>query len=130
MSKRSFYGSAPLLQCLGGEIEKLRVRPLADLVEAENGLYLYCTVAGLALEDLRLEADAESLYLRGETNLGCLPGKVQALEFGDVIFEARYPLPCSVDGDNIEASLLDGVLSVFLPFPTVSPTHRVPVEQG
>ncbi len=129
MTRRASYVVASQTHCLMEEADKVIVRPLTDLVENGEGLFVYCNLPGVSHEDLELSVDKGSLLLRGRTRFSCLPGKVQALEFGDVVYETRLSLPLAVDAPRIEASLRDGVLTVFLPFPRKG-AQRIIVTRG
>lgn len=91
-------------------------RPQADLVEREDGFYLYYNIPGVSREEISLIVDAEGLHLAAGTSLG-LPGrgKVHDLEFDEMIYEDHLILPGQVDGGGIQAGYSEGVLIIFMP---------------
>lgn len=107
----------------------LAVMPLLDVVELDGGLCLYCNMPGVAGEDVVLEFDQGVLSLKAEARLAPLPGKVHALEFSDIVYEAKVRIPAMVDMNRIEAVLADGSLRVYLPFPGKGAPVRIPVSQ-
>ncbi len=91
-------------------------RPQADLVEREDGFYLYYNIPGVSREEIRLILDAEGLHLAAGTSLGLTgQGKVHALEFAEMAYEDHVALPGQVDAQGIQAGYKDGVLTVFMP---------------
>ncbi len=129
MTRKTAYFITPEAHCLVEESARIVVRPLLDVVESAEGLFVYCNLPGVAHADLELTVDKNELFVRGPTSFSCLPGKVHALEYGDVLYETRLALPLAVDAARIEASMRDGVLTVFLPFPRKS-AQRIPVIKG
>ena len=107
----------------------LTTAPLADMVELPEGVCLYCNLPGMNPDDISVIVDGNFLCIRAESRLPPLKGKVHALEFCDILYEAKYVLP-AVDKDRIEASLVDGVLRVFMPFPSETKPFRIPVREG
>ena len=130
MMRRSIYYAMPQAHCLVEQSDKIIVQPLMDLVESPDGLVVYCNVPGVTRNGLELTVDKDALHLLGRTEFAALPGRVHALEFGDVIYEAHLTLPLTVDETTIDASLRDGVLTVFLPFPRHRAPRRIPVTKG
>ncbi len=120
----------PRTHCMVEEPDRIVIRPLTDLMETAEGLFLHCNLPGVAQRDLDLTVDRNTLFLRGKTGFSCLPGRVHALEFGDVMYETRLALPRAVAPEGIDASLRDGVLTVFLPFPRTGCSCRIPVTRA
>ncbi len=107
----------------------LTATPLMDLVEQDDGLRLYCTLPGVAPGGAAVTMDGEFLSVRAESRLAPIRGKVHALEFCDIVYEGKIRLP-TVDISRIEASIANGLLCVFLPFPPKKPPLRIPVSAG
>ena len=66
-------------------------------------------------------------------SMGCVNqktrGRIHALEFDDMVYEATFPLPEALRGSRMEASLRNGVLTVrFTPRPR-SGRRSIPVNQ-
>ena len=104
----------------------LTIAPLMDLVELPDGICLYCNLPGASLGDIAVTVDGEFLHVRAETFLPPIRGKIHALEFSDILYEGKIRLP-AVDAKRLEASLANGLLRVFMPFPPKTPPVRIPV---
>ncbi|MDL2209800.1 Hsp20/alpha crystallin family protein [Desulfovibrio sp. OttesenSCG-928-O18] len=108
----------------------LSAQPLLDIMERNDGVYLYYNLPGVRLEDIELELDGGVLSLQATARLAPLGGKVHALEFSDIMYESTLRVPAMVDVKRIEASFVNGSLRVFLPSPGKSAPVRIPVIQG
>jgi HSP20 family protein len=104
------------------------IRPDTDVVERDDGLYVYANLPGVAHDALHLEVEGNVLYLRAETSFGSLPGgRLHALEFDEARYEGEMALPDTVEKKGISAMLAGGVLTVFLPFVQREGPRRIPV---
>lgn len=108
----------------------LSLQPLLDIMGGSDGLYLYYNLPGVRLENIALEFDSGVLSLQATARLAPLAGKIHALEFSDIEYESRLRVPAMIDVKRIAASLSNGSLRVFLPFPDKSAPIRIPVSQG
>ena len=115
--------------CRRDHAHRVTVSPQTDIVERAEGLFIYCNMPGVTEEALRISIEDTTLFIHGETAFGPMPqGRIHALEFDDVVFETRFPVPKTVDHSSIAASLRDGVLELFLPYPPKSVPRRIPVS--
>lgn len=104
------------------------VRPTVDIVEREDGLYLYINLPGVKEEDLDLESLGNELVLNAQSAFGIDCGeRLHNLEFADVRYHDKYPLPDDVDHGRIAAELRNGVLEVYIPHRAKGP-KRIPVK--
>lgn len=114
----------------GGPVERnvplLTSIPLMDLVELPDGICLYCNLPGTTPDDVSVTVDGEFLHVRAESFPPPIRGKIHALEFSDIVYEGKVRLP-AVDAGGLEASLANGLLRVFMPFPPKTPGVRIPV---
>lgn len=113
----------------GRGVPPLTVIPLIDMVELPDGVCIYCNLPGAAPADVSLTVEGEFLFLRAEARYKPVPGKIHALEFCDTSYAGRILLP-KVDVDRAEASLSNGVLRIFMPFPPKTEPLRIPVAAG
>lgn len=104
----------------------LTTAPLMDLVELEDGCCLYCDLPGVGSDEVELTVDKESLHIRAAARLTPPRGKIHALEFNDIVYEGEVRIP-AVDPSRVEASLVNGLLRVFMPFPAPSTPVRIAV---
>ena len=89
-----------------------------DVFETEKAVVVRVAVAGVARSDLRVALEGKLLCVRGMRSQR--PGEEDVLrhhqlEIEPGRFEARVPIPVSVERDQVEARLEDGVLTVRLP---------------
>ncbi len=105
---------------------RLTIPPLMDIVELPDGICLYCSLPGASLKDIVVTVDKGFLHVRAESFLPPIRGKVHALEFSDILYEGKIRLP-AVDFGKLDASLVNGLLRVFIPFPPKNPPVRIPV---
>lgn len=108
----------------------LAIRPLLDILERRDGFHLYCNLPGVTPEDIFLELDGDVLSLKASARLFPVAGKVHALEFSDIVYEARLRLPPTVDARRVTADFDNGCLCVTLPFPDAEGRVRIPVIRG
>lgn len=113
----------------GRAVPPLTVIPLIDMVELPDGACLYCNLPGAAPADVSLTAEGQFLFLRAEARYEPVPGKIHALEFCDTSYVGRILLP-RVDVDRAEASVCNGILRIFMPFPPKMEPARIPVAAG
>lgn len=107
----------------------LTATPLIDIVELEDGRCLYCNLPGVAPGEVEVTVDKEHLHIRAAARLTPFKGKIHALEFNDILYEGKVRIP-AVDSSRVEASLVNGLLRVFIPFPSLSTPVRIPVLAG
>jgi len=91
--------------------------PRLDVIETASGLTLSADLPGVAREEVNIHIEDGVLQIAGERKLGNGEVKeddyqVQERPFGK--FERRLTLPRGIETDSIEATLLNGVLTVTL----------------
>lgn len=92
--------------------------PAVDVYEDGERLVLVAELAGVRLEDVRIEVAGNLLTLRGDRpyeRTGLPPESCVRMEFGYGPFERTFTLPWPVEGEGVEARLRDGVLTVSIP---------------
>ena len=106
-----------------------RLRPAADLVEREDGFYLYLDVPGVQKDDLTVDIEESELSVEAISSIGVCGGeRVHAMEFGDVEYHARFTLADTVDRQRIGAQLENGVLTIFMPKREEEMPTRIKIE--
>ena len=92
--------------------------PAVDILETADGtVVLKAELPDMKREDIKLTVENNTLTLEGERRVQS-PGeseKYHRVERGYGAFSRRFTLPSSIDAGKVEASYLDGVLSVKLP---------------
>lgn len=100
------------------------VYPPVNLTEDDDNLYVRAELPGVAADDLDISVQADTLTIRGErkpTDLGKeISVHRREREFG--FFRRVISLPTAIDTGSVEATAVDGVLTITLPkAPEVKP---------
>ncbi len=91
-------------------------RPLADIVETDEGVTLMLEMPGVAPDDVDVTLEQRVLTIRGKVRTTS-PEKLQLTyaEYGEGDFERSFTLSDDFDPEKIGASVSLGVLTVTLP---------------
>lgn len=91
-------------------------RPLADIVETDEGVTLMLEMPGVAADAVDITLEKRVLTIRGKVQ-ATSPEKLQLAyaEYGEGDFERSFTLSDDFDPDKIGASVSNGVLTVTLP---------------
>lgn len=92
-------------------------QPRVELWEDDNGVMLKAELAGVKPEDVDVEIDKNVLTLKGTrhaTKREAEGGHFRT-EWNYGTFERRFTLPDTLNTENVEANLEDGVLTLFMP---------------
>ena len=89
--------------------------PPVDIEEQDNAYVIEAELPGVQKDDVNIELVSNELMITGEIKEREREGILRKRTRRIGRFEYRVRLPEQVDGDNIEASLKDGVLSVRVP---------------
>ncbi len=106
-----------------------RVSPATDILEREDGFYVYMDIPGVRREDLKIDINENELVVTGRALLGT-PEKETFLEvqFGPGEYVRAVSLSDRVDRERIKANLKDGVLTLHLPRLEKIAPRRIPVQ--
>ena len=92
------------------------VRPTLDIIEREDGFYLYMNLPGVEKEDLDVESRGNDLIVNACTSYGLDHSeRLHNLEFADVHYQGKFTLLEDIDRNAISEELRDGVLMIFMP---------------
>jgi len=92
-------------------------QPAVDIYEAENSIYVYADLAGVASESLRVTVADQQLQISGirqlpsHQTIAC----VHQLEIELGGFQRTVFLPAPVDMERVESMYANGILRVTLP---------------
>jgi len=93
------------------------VFPLTNVSEDINNYYVRAELPGMNTEDIEISATDSSLSISGQRIIPREGGNVRyhrrEREAGK--FSRMISLPGSVDTDKVEASFMDGILTIVLP---------------
>jgi len=102
--------------------------PEADVVETEDHLDVRVNLAGVPKEDIEVAFDESYLRVEGRRKPDVPPGsraRYHRLEMGSGRFERIFRVPVRIDPDHIEATLVDGILTVRMFKPEPESKRRV-----
>ncbi|KAI8997044.1 small heat shock protein, partial [Pilobolus umbonatus] len=103
-------------------------RPKIDLYETDEGFKLTVDLPGVEKEDIELGIKDNTLNLSAKVNMTEEEGKPYFNERKATKYQRMVPLPCSVEADEIEAKLENGLLSVYIPKTTPSTNKSITIE--
>jgi HSP20 family protein len=89
--------------------------PLVDIEETDDAYVVEAELPGVRREDVNIELVGSELSITGEIKERERKGALRRQTRRTGRFDYRVGLPDHVDGENIEASLSDGVLTVRTP---------------
>lgn len=103
--------------------------PLTDIVETEDGVTLMLDMPGVAPDEVDVTLEQRVLTIRGRV-YPAQPEKLQLAfaEYGEGDYERTFTLSDDFDSDKIEASLVNGVLTVTLPRAAEAKPKRIAVK--
>lgn len=108
-----------------------RFRPNTDVLEREDGFYIFVDMPGVSKEGLSIDLRDNELEVRGkavyqrEENV-----KVLHVEFGDGEYVRSFTISDGVDREGIRASLKKGLLELFLPKAARFKPRRIEIQAG
>jgi HSP20 family protein len=115
-----------------GEDEPRRASwvPAVDVHENGNEITLRTELPGMQEDDVELTIDKGRLTVQGEKRLQKedTDGEYRRIEASYGSFFRSFPLPDSVDQDNVDARFENGVLSVTLPKVEAAKPKRIEVN--
>ena len=110
------FGNGPFGQRFESALTAAWV-PACDIFEDKDGIKLVMEVPGVDPGDVNLQLENNVLTIRGEKRQEVeeKADRVHRYERSYGSFERTFSLPSTVDADQIEADISDGVLTVVLP---------------
>ena len=105
--------------------------PRADIYETDNSLVIVADMPGVDQKSIDITLEKNVLHLNGAVdfeqpeNFGLAYAEY---EIGD--YERSFTLSDEIDRDNIEATINDGVLRVFLPKAGPAKTRKISVKSA
>lgn len=108
-----------------------RFRPNTDVVEREDGFYIFVDMPGVGKDELTIDLRENELEVRGravyprEENT-----KALHVEFGDGEYVRSFTISDGVDRAGIKASLKKGLLELFLPKAARFKPRKIEIQAG
>lgn len=108
-----------------------RVKPATDIIEREDGFYIFVDMPGVAKSDLIIDLNEEELKVSGKAEYVMPEGqKLGHVEFGGGEYFRSFTVSHSVDKEKIKATLKDGVLELYLPRLERIQPRKIEIQAG
>ena len=108
-----------------------RVSPATDILEREDGFYVYMDIPGVRREDLSIDINENELTVTGRALQGATEKEsFLEVQFGPGEYVRAVSLSDRVDRERITANLKDGVLTLHLPRLEKLAPRRIPVQSA
>ncbi|MGE4264474.1 MAG: Hsp20/alpha crystallin family protein [Desulfovibrio sp.] len=106
-----------------------RVSPATDILEREDGFYIFMDIPGVRREDLKIDINENELLVTGRALQGASEKETfLEVQFGPGEYVRAVSLSDRVDRENISANLKDGVLTIRLPRLEKAASRRIPIQ--
>ncbi|GAB6124348.1 Hsp20/alpha crystallin family protein [Humidesulfovibrio idahonensis] len=119
-------------QAVKAEAKSLpRVSPATDILEREDGFYVYMDIPGVRREDLKIDINENELLVTGRAMQGAAEKEsFLEVQFGPGEYIRAVSLSDLVDREHIKATLKDGVLVVHLPRLEKAAPRRITIQSA
>jgi len=108
-----------------------RYRPATDILEREDGFYIYMDLPGVKREDLLIDLQENELVISGKTSMGQAECESYVeMQFGDCEYVRSVSITDIIDRERIKANLDGGVLELHLPKLEKTQPKRIEIKQG
>jgi HSP20 family protein len=108
-----------------------RVKPATDIIEKEDGFYIFVDMPGVGKKDLIIDLNDEELKVTGKADYELPEGqKLGHVEFGGGEYFRSFTISHIVNKDNIKATLKDGVLELYLPRHDKVHPRKIEIQAG
>jgi HSP20 family molecular chaperone IbpA len=108
-----------------------RVKPATDIIEKEDGFYIYVDMPGVAKSDLVIDLNEDELKVSGKAEYVLPEGqKLGHVEFGGGEYFRSFTVSHIVDKERIKATLKDGVLELHLPRQEKAQPRKIEIQAG
>jgi len=103
--------------------------PPIDVIEDGQGITLYADMPGVDREGLTVEVEGDTLLIEGRSRLNLPSGaKPVYAEQRAVNFRRRFSLSGDLECDQIDARLINGVLTLTIPKTEAAKPRRIAVR--
>lgn len=107
------------------------VFPLVNLTETRDNFYIRAELPGISSGDLEIQATINSVSIGGERNIPAedREAKYHRREREAGKFSRMVSLPNEIDPDKVEASLVNGILTVVVPKVQAAKPRQITIKQ-
>jgi HSP20 family molecular chaperone IbpA len=108
-----------------------RIKPATDIVETDDGFYIYMDMPGVSKETLIIDLNEDEIKVSGRTSYPSPEGeKLIHVEFGNGEFYRGFTLSHIVDKSQIKGTLKNGVLELHLPKAEKAQPRKIDIQMG
>jgi HSP20 family molecular chaperone IbpA len=108
-----------------------RVKPATDIIEREDGFYIFVDMPGVTKEGLVIDLNEDELKVSGKADYAMPEGrKLGHVEFGAGEYFRSFTVSHIVDKERIKATLKDGVLEIYLPRHEKAQPRKIEIQAG
>lgn len=104
------------------------VFPSVNLTEEKDRYYVRAELPGLKADELDIHVTGRNLSVTGERKISAENAKYHRREREAGKFSRIIGLPGEIDGNKVEASLTDGVLTVIIPKAEAAKPRQISVK--
>lgn len=115
-----------------GRPGRVGVYPLVNISEDRDHIFVRAELPGVLGADLEITLQDNNLILRGERKIAAEDKQVNyhRRERESGFFRRIIPLPGAVQGDKVEASCKDGILTIKMAKPEEVKPRKIAVKVG
>ena len=108
-----------------------RVKPATDIIEKEDGFYIFVDMPGVGKDSLIIDLNEDELKVSGKAEYALAEGqKLGHVEFGGGEYFRSFTVSHIVDKEHIQATLKDGVLELHLPRQEKAQPRKIEIQAG
>ncbi|MBI4805657.1 MAG: Hsp20/alpha crystallin family protein [Desulfovibrio sp.] len=108
-----------------------RVKPATDIVETDEGFFIYMDIPGIPKESLIIDLNEDEIKVSGRTDYPAPDGeKLIHVEFGNGEYYRGFTLSHIVDKARIKATVKNGVLELHLPKAEKAQPRKIEIQMG
>jgi HSP20 family protein len=107
------------------------MRPAVDIFEDDTGITVHADMPGVSRDRLDIHVDNDTLSIEGRAEIP-MPEGMEALhaDIRSTRYQRSFTLSSELEGDKVEASLKDGILTLRIPRREEHKPRRIEVRAG
>ncbi|MCF8040089.1 MAG: Hsp20/alpha crystallin family protein [Desulfohalobiaceae bacterium] len=107
------------------------VKPPSDIIQKNEGFYIFIDMPGVGKDDLNIEMDNKTLFVDAYSSYPLeQTGTMIVNEFGNVHYSRKFTLSDEVDKEGITANMTNGLLKLHLPRAKELQPRKIEIEQA
>lgn len=107
------------------------VKPPSDIIQKNEGFYIFIDMPGVGKDDLNIEMDNKTLFVDAYSSYPLeKTGTMIVNEFGNVHYSRKFTLSDEVDKEGITANMTNGLLKLHLPRAKELQPRKIEIEQA